>query len=95
MWTVIKYKASEFTVLKDSFRKIIGETPEFYVPKIRYEKYINNKLKIFEKNILEGYAICNHKKFTDPKFINLLKNSRGLSYFLSGFDKYLTREFIG
>ena len=86
MWTIIKYKVSEFSILKNSFCKILGDMPEFYAPKIKYEKYINNKLKIFETNILEGYVICKHNKFTDPKFINLLKNSRGLSYFLSGFE---------
>jgi len=86
MWTVLKYKNGEFELLKNSFCKVLGEVPEFYSPKIRYEKYINNKLKVFEKNILENYLICRHIKFKDRKIVNLLKNSRGLSYFLNGFE---------
>ena len=66
MWTIIKYKVSEFSILKNSFCKILGDMPEFYAPKIKYEKYINNKLKIFETNILEGYVICKHNKFYRP-----------------------------
>ena len=86
MWTVLKYKNGEFELLKNSFCKVLGEVPEFYSPKIKYEKYINNKLKVFEKNILENYLICRHIKFKDRKIVNLLKNSRGLSYFLNGFE---------
>ena len=52
----------------------------------KYEKYINNKLRVFEKSILESYVICRHRKFKDPNIINLLKSSKGLSYFLSGFE---------
>ena len=86
MWVVAKYKPKEFKLLKDSFLKILGEMPEFYSPKIKYEKYLNNKLKVYKKNILENYLICKHYKFKDNKIINILKNSRGLSYFLNGFE---------
>ncbi len=86
MWIVAKYKPREFKILNESFFKIIGEMPEFYNPKIKFEKYINNKLKVFEKNILEGYLICKHNKFKDHKIISSLENSRGLNYFLSGCE---------
>ena len=86
MWAIIKYKTNEFSVLKDSFKRILGDTPIFYNPKIKYEKYQNNKLKVYEKNILENYLICKHNKFNDNRIIALLKNSRGLSYFLNGFQ---------
>lgn len=86
MWVVLKYKPKEFEILKDSFFKILGEMPEFYNPKYKYERYINNKLKIFEKNILNNYLICKHNKFKDHKIISLLKNSRGLIHFLSGSE---------
>ena len=96
MWVVLKYKPKEFEILKDSFFKILGEMPEFYNPKYKYELYINNKLKTFEKNILNNYLICNHNKFKDPKIVNILKNSRGLIYFLSGceFNQKKLEEFI-
>lgn len=86
MWIVAKYKPKEFKILKQSFLKILGEMPEFYNPKIKYEKYIQNKLKVFEKNILDNYIICKHNKFKDHKLVNLLKSSRGLIYFLNGFE---------
>lgn len=86
MWVVVKYKTSELKTLKDSFCKILGGMPEFYNPKIRYERYVNNKLRVFEENILVNYLMCKHDKFKDHKIINLLKNSRGLSYFLNGFE---------
>ena len=65
MWIVIKYKKNELKTLKDSFCKILGDMPEFYSPKMKIEKYVNNKLKIFEKNILDNYLICKHTKFRD------------------------------
>jgi hypothetical protein len=86
MWIVVKYKPKELKTLSESFSKIIGEIPEFYKPKIKFEKYINNKLRIFEKDLLDNYLICKHNKFKDHKIINLLKNSRGLIYFLSGSE---------
>lgn len=86
MWVVAKYKPKEFKILKESFYKILGEMPEFYNPKIKYERYVKNKRKVFEKNILGNYIICKHNKFKDHTLINLLKNSRGLSYFLNGYQ---------
>ena len=96
MWVVLKYKPKEFEILKNSFFKILGEIPEFYNPKYKYERYINNKLKTFEKSILNNYLICKHNKFKDPKIVNILKNSRGLIYFLSGceFNQKQLEEFI-
>ena len=86
MWIVAKYKPKEFKILKESFFKILGEMPEFYNPKIKYERYIKNKLKVFEKNILDNYVICKHDKFNDRALINVLKNLRGLTYFLNGCE---------
>ena len=96
MWVVLKYKPKEFEILKNSFFKILGEIPEFYNPKYKYERHINNKLKTFEKSILNNYLICKHNKFKDPKIVNILKNSRGLIYFLSGceFNQKQLEEFI-
>ena len=84
MWIVAKHKPKEFEILKESLFKVLGETPEFYSPKIKYTKYLNNKLKFYEKKILDDYIICKHKKFCDKAFVNILKNSRGLIYFLKG-----------
>jgi|TARA_Y100000294_G_scaffold156118_1_gene156805 hypothetical protein len=86
VWIVAKYKRKEFEILKESFFKILGEMPEFYNPKIKYARYIKNKLKIFEKNILDDYLICRHNKFNDHTLINALKSSPGLAYFLQGYE---------
>ena len=96
MWMVIKYNLKELETLKDSFCKVIGEIPEFYSPKFKYQKYINNKLKKFETKILGNYLICKHEKFSDSKIISLLKNVRGLNYFLSGseFNQKAIIKFI-
>jgi hypothetical protein len=86
MWIVAKYKTNEFKILKESFYKILGEMPEFYNPKIKCERYVKNKLKVFERKILDNYVICKHDKFRDHALVNVLKNSRGLIYFLSGYE---------
>ena len=84
MWVVVKYKTNEFNLLKESFKNILEQSPEYYAPKIRYEKYFNNQRKVYKKYILENYLICWHEKFNDKRFFNKLKNSRGLIYFLNG-----------
>ena len=87
MWAVVKYKSHELNILKDDFTKILGELPKFYCPKIKYQKYIKQKLKTCEKFILENYLICYHPKFSDISVINQLKYCKGLCYFLNGFQK--------
>ena len=86
MWVIIKYKPNELNLLKESFEKVLGNKLEFYIPKIRYERIIKNKNYFFEKNLLENYLICKHENFKHLKYLQLLQNSRGLSYFLDGFQ---------
>jgi len=85
MWTVIKYKSNEFNNLKNSFSKILHEKSKFYNPKIKYQKYIHSKLKVYNKNILDNYLFCWNSEFQDIKKVSLLKNARGLIYFLQGY----------
>ena len=82
MWVVLKYKKKEFNFLKNDFTQKLGELPIIFRPKIRYQKLIRNKMKFFEKDILDDYLICFHKKFSNAKILEILKNSRGLKYFL-------------
>ena len=53
-------------------------------------------MKTFEENILNNYIFCKHNKFRDSKLINILKNSRGLIYFLNGceFNQKELKSFI-
>jgi hypothetical protein len=84
MWVVIKYKAHEFKTLKNAFHNVLGASTEFYRPKIKYQKYINNKVRFYEKNILDNYLICRHEKLKDTNIVTILKNTRGLIHFLPG-----------
>ena len=86
MWVVLKYKSNELEILKKSFSETLGEMPEFYIPKIKYERYVNNKRKVYEKKILDNYIICGHNKFHNYKIINQLNKARGLIYFLPGYQ---------
>ena len=87
MWIIAKYNRNELNILKDGFVKAIGNTPEFYIPQIKYQKIVNNKIRTFQKSILEDYLICYHPKFESSKTLSKLKNTKGLNFFLSGFKE--------
>ena len=93
MWLVVKYKNNELQILKNSLVKKLGEKPIFFIPKIKYQKYYKNKLKTYEKNILENYLLCYHHKFSSPSLISNLKYIKGLQYFLKNFT-YNQREIV-
>ena len=93
MWIVLKYKKQEFNFLKKDFRKTLGDLPLIFKPKIKYEKFIRNTLHLLEKDILGDYLICYHKKFQDANMLAILKNLRGLKYFLSN-SKINQKEII-
>ena len=93
MWIVLKYHKKEFNFLKKDFKKILGDLPLIFRPKIKYEKFVKNKLHLLEKDILGDYLICYHKKFQDVSMLGILKNLRGLKYFLSD-SKINQKEII-
>ena len=62
-------------------------SPFFYCPKVKFQKYKNNRLKEYEKIILDGYLLCYHKDFEDISLLSKIKNSRGFQYILSGGNK--------
>lgn len=86
MWIVAKYKSKELSFLKKNFTESLGDSINFYIPKIKYQKSIRNKIKYFEKYILEGYLFCYHPKFSDKNILQSLSYTRGLSYFLKNSD---------
>ena len=65
----------------------LGKDIQFYHPKIEYYKYYGNKVKRFEKPILENYIFCYHPKFKKTSFVNEVKFLRGLEYFLAGYNQ--------
>jgi len=93
MWIVLKYKRKEFSLLKQDFRKILGDLPLFFRPKYEYQKLVKNKVRFLEKDILDDYLICYHKKFQNIHMLPILKNSRGVKYFLAN-SKTDQREII-
>ena len=83
MWVVLKYKKSEFNLLKRDFKRVLEDVPLIFRPKIKYQKLIKNKLQFLENDILGDYLICYHEKFKNTEIISTLKNLRGLKYFLN------------
>ena len=83
MWVVLKYKKSEFNLLKRDFKRVLEDVPLIFRPKIKYQKLIKNKLQFLENDILGDYLICYHEKFKNTEIISTLKNLRGLKYFLT------------
>tara|TARA_B100001013_G_C24402915_1_gene360791 strand:- start:47 stop:547 length:501 start_codon:yes stop_codon:yes gene_type:complete len=84
MWVVVKYKTKEFKTLKHNLAQALGDAPQFYSPKIRYQKYFKRKLTTAKKFILENYLICYHSNFKNLAIMSKLKYIKGLDYFLTG-----------
>ena len=62
MWIVAKVKRKEFNIFKQKLVEKFGKDTQFYHPKLQYQRYIKNKIKKFEKFILENYVFCYHEK---------------------------------
>ena len=86
MWVVAKIKMKNLNVFKKDLVKKVGNDIEFYQPKIEYHRYFGDKVKRFEKLILENYIFCYHKRFQKSSFVNQVKFLKGLEYFLHGYN---------
>ena len=86
MWVVAKIKSNEIDIFKKELEKRLETKPLFYNPKIQVEKNQKTKIKKYSKSILENYIFCYHKSFNNIKFIQHLKNVKGLSFFLNGYN---------
>ena len=84
MWIVAKVKAKELENFKKNLTQGSNSEIKFYCPKIEYYKNFKNKMKKYEKHLLENYIFCFHDKFKKSIFLNELKFTKGLDYFLSG-----------
>ena len=87
MWVVAKIKIKNLNTFKDNIAKKVGHDVKFYHPKFEYHKYLGNKVKKFEKFILENYIFCYHEKFKKSNYINEVKFLKGLEYFLEGYNQ--------
>ena len=72
MWIVAKYKTKELELFKKNLTLKIGQNIKFYLPKIKYQKIVNNCKIIYGKTILENYIICFHPRFSDKQFLKQL-----------------------
>ncbi len=84
MWIVAKVKRKEFNIFKQKLVEKFGKDTQFYHPKLQYQRYIKNKIKKFEKLILENYVFCYHEKFNSLDCRNSVRFLKGLEYFLDG-----------
>ncbi len=85
MWIVFNYKIKEINTLKKNLKNILGNTPDYFIPQIKYQKSLGNKFKTIKKNLLEGYLICFDQKFKDKNVINNLRFLKGLNYLIDGY----------
>ena len=84
MWLVIKYKKNQLEVLKKSVTSIIGDKPEFYIPKIKINKIFKGKIVENKKDLLNKYIFCRHQKFKEFSLLNLLNYAKGIQLVLKG-----------
>ena len=87
MWTIIKIDKKHLGLLKRELDKKLGAGLDIYNPKFCVEKYYKNKLIKKELSLLGDYVFCFHRQFGNPNILNSLRFTRGLKYFLNGFDK--------
>jgi hypothetical protein len=87
MWVVAKIKIKNLNIFKKNLTEKIGADIRFYNPKIEYHKYYGNKVKRFEKFILENYIFCYHEKFKKSSLFSEIKFLKGLEYFLDGCNQ--------
>ncbi len=84
MWTILKYEKKKFQFLKEDLTKKLDKNFIFYNPKIKIQKFKNNKLINSEMEVLGNYIFCFHKNFQKTENFNHLQFCRGLKYFLNG-----------
>jgi len=85
MWAILKFNKKNLETLKRDLSKILGKDFIFYMPKMRVEKYKNEKIISKEFYLLDDYLFCFHKKIGNKNNLNALQYSKGLKYFLKGF----------
>jgi hypothetical protein len=86
MWLVLKLKnMNKLSELKKSMNDLLGNTSEFYLPKIKKNIFKNNGRTDKNYYILENYVFVFNKKFIERDIIKNLYYLRGLQYILNGF----------
>ncbi len=76
MWTIIKIDLKKLNTFNQDIKKKIGDDVRIYFPKV---KISNRTLPL-----IGDYIFCFHNEFRDLSYINKLKFTKGLKYFLNG-----------
>ena len=85
MWIVIKFKKQDFQLLKSEFKKKLQNNFDYYLPKISYEKIVNNKIRYISKYITDDYLFANIKDISENDTLMKLRYFRGVKYILEHF----------
>ena len=86
MWIVAKVKFREINIFKKDLTEKVGSKVNFYSPTVECQQIKKNKIRKYEKQILENYVFCYHEKFSLRSFITQLKFAKGLVCFLNGYN---------
>lgn len=84
MWAIIKIDKQNFQLIKKSMEDKLGEKIDFFIPWFKIQNNINSKIKYV--NLIGNYAFCYSDKFQNINVLNFLRYTKGLKYFLSGFQ---------
>tara|TARA_A100001015_G_scaffold122400_1_gene135698 strand:- start:11034 stop:11528 length:495 start_codon:yes stop_codon:yes gene_type:complete len=88
MWVILKVNKKKISLLERDFKNILGSAIVFYNPKILVEKFKKKKIIRTHQDVLNDYILCYHSNFCEKNSLLKLKYSRGLKYFLSGFESH-------
>tara|TARA_B100001057_G_scaffold34033_1_gene30873 strand:- start:1310 stop:1807 length:498 start_codon:yes stop_codon:yes gene_type:complete len=88
MWTVIKFDKKNLNLLLSDLKRKSGKELIIYRPKILIQRFSKNKLTFKEHYLLGDYLFFYHPDFKDKSATEKYKFSRGLKYFLNGFNEF-------
>ncbi len=90
MWIIINFKTNQFDILKQEFKKKLKIEPNFFFPKLKFQKIKKNKLVPYISPLLGNYIFCFHPKFNNENMLENMNYLKGLKFFLKGFKIYQT-----
>ena len=82
MWLVLRHKKGELSILKEEFKKKLGNFPEIFCPKVKITKRVKNKTIELRHNFLLDYIFVYDKKFCCDRLIKSLQYLKGLKSLL-------------
>ena len=84
MWLIARIKIKDIEIFKKQLIEKCGEEINFYTPKVLFSQHYKDKIKKFDRFVLENYIFCYNEKFNKSCVVNKFKHTKGLQYFLNG-----------